>query len=140
MTSLSGELFAVLSEHSILARGCESLDDEASFIDGVEQAQTHSDIDLLYLLFQTRSRQLQLPSLASPHRFLSGLIIGRDVATSQKLFNREPNQPITFIGQPQLTKWYQLAANQLSLNTEVMDGSQISKTGLHFIYQSLNIN
>ena len=102
LTSLSGELFAILKTHSILARGANgSSTDETQFITGVKRNLAEPECDLLHLLFETRSRQIsgQMPSSASAD-FLSGLIIGRDIQSALRLFDHSPQRTDSLYRQP----------------------------------------
>lgn len=87
-TAFTGELFALLSEHSILIGDSASAAaaDEA-FHSGVELASRLENGQLLHALFSTRSRQLSGDLAASQAQaYLSGLLIGSDIAAAARLF------------------------------------------------------
>ena len=78
---MTGEFYALLRQHSILARTLPPSDgelDEAAFRRGVEHAQ-HSG-NLLHAAFSARTLSLfdRLPAAALPS-YLSGLVIGEEL-------------------------------------------------------------
>jgi len=138
-TSLSGELFATLAEHSILVSQQQQSEpfSKHCFIMGVAFACKHSATDLLYLLFQTRVQTLFNESLHSPHSYLSGMIIGRELTTAIALFDIHKKQTLCFISNAVLNQRYQFAAKSLGYNCLVVDGNLASCSGIHLIYQFL---
>ena len=81
-THMTGEVFAALSQHTILARTSEdSPHQEAAFARGVARAQQAGG--LLHHLFGTRTLHLlgELPAEAADS-YLSGLLIGHEVAAA----------------------------------------------------------
>ncbi len=83
-TFMTGELFAILRDHSILGRfaregAARTLSDEAAFDDGVASARESKD-GIAPLLFSARARVLlgALPGSASLD-YLSGLLIGDEL-------------------------------------------------------------
>jgi 2-dehydro-3-deoxygalactonokinase len=86
-TFMSGELFDVLSKHSILQysvsaeqetqQGLEAADDVAAFLAGVRQAL---EIPMSSALFQVRTRQLLEGKPGESNRsFLSGVLLGAEL-------------------------------------------------------------
>jgi 2-dehydro-3-deoxygalactonokinase len=79
-TFMTGELFDVLSRHSVLrftTDANEDVLDEPAFLEGVEAANT---VGLMKALFQARSRGVLRGTPASANRaFLSGLLIGAEL-------------------------------------------------------------
>lgn len=138
MTSLSGELYDLLASHSVLLRGSPGVAtfDSESFAAGVSRSQ--QGLDLLHLLFETRSRQIagHLSPQAAP-AFLSGLIIGRDMAGAMQPYGNSPASlpAITVIASSKLGELYCRAGQQLGFICSALDGSNLSQTGLHHIYQ-----
>jgi 2-dehydro-3-deoxygalactonokinase len=80
-TYVTGETFAILRQHSILARLMDSDDDdEAAFQRGVERAFADPS-GLLHSLFSVRSLGLYNEiATASLSSYLSGLVIGTEIA------------------------------------------------------------
>jgi len=77
-TFLTGELYALLAQHSTLSTPGETVFDDAAFVAGVRASRT---LGLSAALFQTRARTVlgHLPARHS-RAFLSGVLIGAEVA------------------------------------------------------------
>jgi 2-dehydro-3-deoxygalactonokinase len=116
-TFMTGELFAVLSEHSILGRTQQrgaAFDSEA-FDRGVQVAlSTDGEIGPLSTLFSARS--LGLTGELNPTEqadYLSGLLIGHELAALANVQRRRRNSArlpsIILIGNPQLCARYSRA-------------------------------
>ncbi|MCX2900855.1 2-dehydro-3-deoxygalactonokinase [Pseudomonas mandelii] len=116
-TFMTGEIFAVLSEHSILGRTQQrggSFDGDA-FDRGVQVAlSTDGDIGPLSTLFSARSLGLtgELPASAQPD-YLSGLLIGHEVCALANVQRHRRNSvhlpSVILIGNTQLCDRYQRA-------------------------------
>ncbi|MGB1402813.1 MAG: 2-dehydro-3-deoxygalactonokinase [Porticoccaceae bacterium] len=136
ITGLSGELFAVLEQHSVLLSQSDVPDYNhcpEHFALGIER--TESGSNLIQLLFETRSRQLSGQLSASAARaFLSGLIIGSDIRGIMQRSNTQHSE-IAFIGKPELCNHYQSACQQLGYNGRIIDGEKLVLAGLHFLMQ-----
>ena len=109
-TFMSGEVYALLRQHSILARMMPAQDDaldEEAFTRGVLHAQQASG--LLRSAFSARTLALfdRLPAPALPS-YLSGLVIGEELR-GRSLDARE----VVLIGAPALTQRYALALHAL---------------------------
>src|SRR5262249_35916190 len=94
-TALAGELFELLRRQSVLARDSGEVDGlSPAFALGLDFARQKAD--LLHLLFSARSRvvtgELSKEDAAS---YLSGLVLGKDVATALALF--EVDGPVHLI-------------------------------------------
>lgn len=141
ITSVCGELFSCLTKHSVLARGAATSEfDKRYFIDGVIRSSEQRQTDLIHLLFETRSRQLdgQLPQKASAD-FLSGLIIGRDLLGACELYNQaELNTSVKIIADSGLSDLYALAGDQLDIPTDCLNGQELSRMGIHCLYRAAN--
>lgn len=139
-SALSGELFALLNAHSVLARGAGPVDvNHSAFAEGVGVAQSQSQAGLLHLLFSTRSRQLA-GEIAKEEAasYLSGLIIGEDVAAAMRLFGS--GGAVTLVCAPELAALYAkaLAAHGLASNTIAGDDAALS--GLAFLHAKLSFS
>jgi 2-dehydro-3-deoxygalactonokinase len=138
MTSLSGELYDLLASHSVLLRGspADAAFDIGAFTAGVSRSQ--QGLDLLHLLFETRSRQIMgnlAPAAAGS--FLSGLIIGNDMAGAMRPYKDSPaTMPaITVIASTKLSELYCLAGQQQGFACNALDGSNLALAGLHYLHQ-----
>jgi 2-dehydro-3-deoxygalactonokinase len=136
ITGLSGELFAVLEQHSVLLSQLDVPDYNHCpdhFALGIERTETGSN--LIQLLFEPRSRQLSGQLSASAARaFLSGLIIGSDIRGIMQRSNTQHSE-VAFIGKPELCNHYQSACQQLGYNGRIIDGEKLVLAGLHFLMQ-----
>ena len=108
-TFMTGEFFAVLSQHSILARTLvtDAAFNEAAFVQAVHLAQDGPG--LLAHVFGTRTSALfdRLPAEhLSSH--LSGLLIGEELRAM-----RQATQPLLLVGSALLTARYELALRSL---------------------------
>lgn len=139
VTALSGELFSLLKNHSVLiANADEKHIDEATYLRGVQAVEKLNGAHLLHALFATRSQQVtgELPP-AQAQSYLSGLIIGSDVIGATTLFRSiVPDiAAVTLIGDPTLCHYYDLALKHLGLKTDISDPAQIAIAGYASIYQ-----
>jgi 2-dehydro-3-deoxygalactonokinase len=125
-TFMTGEFYALLSQHSILARTLDAQAplDEVAFLEGVTQADNGQG--LLHNAFGARTLALfdRMPAgeLAS---YLSGLLIGEELRT-QSIHGGE----LVLIGSPALTQRYLLAL-EISGNTARTLGAEATWAGLH---------
>lgn len=111
-TLMTGELFAVLRQHSILgATGVDAADDAKAFARGVVAARDSGAAGALSRLFSTRALMLggALPPASVPD-YLSGLLIGEEfrAALADGLARRDA--PLPLIGETALCERYRRAA------------------------------
>lgn len=136
-TGLSGELFALVSAHSVLARGAGAVNgDHPAFAEGLATARAQTQAGLLHLLFSTRSRQLagEIPKEEAAS-YLSGLIIGEDVAAALRLF--APDGAVTLICTPELASLYGQALAAHGIASSTVTGDEAALSGLAFIHHNL---
>ena len=124
-TSLTGELFALLKEHSILVAKDEVIFakpfDEESFLRGVDVILNQPRA-LLHSLFSTRTRKLTLgESAGDGPSYLSGLLIGSCVQNAIDLFGT-PDAGIELIGDPSLCRKYAIAIERMGQKSQILDG------------------
>jgi 2-dehydro-3-deoxygalactonokinase len=126
-TFMTGEFYALLSQHSILARTLDANAplDEAAFVEGVTRSDNGQG--LLHNAFGTRTLALfeRMPTqeLAS---YLSGLLIGEELRTQSLHASGE----VVLIGSPALTQRYTLALRATGIATRTM-GAEATWAGLH---------
>jgi 2-dehydro-3-deoxygalactonokinase len=106
-TYMTGEFYALLRKHSILARTLAAEDgalDEAAFLQGVAHARREAN--LLSAAFSARTLALfdRLPAASAPS-YLSGLVIGEELRQPQA----RADGKIAVIGAPELARRYALA-------------------------------
>jgi 2-dehydro-3-deoxygalactonokinase len=136
-SALSGELFALLSAHSVLARGAGAVNGaHAAFAEGLQVAKTNTQAGLLHLLFSTRSRQLagEIPKEEAAS-YLSGLVIGEDVAAALRLFGASGR--VTLICAPELAALYARALDAHGLASDAVSGDDAALAGLVFVHHAL---
>jgi 2-dehydro-3-deoxygalactonokinase len=139
LTSPTGELFAMLCEHSVLVRdqAAAVAHDVGEFERGLAAVARHPDVSLLHKLFQCRTLRLdqQLSPEGAPS-WMSGLLIGTDVAGALPLFaTHDAGAPVYVIGAPQLTAAYSLAITRHGRTTIQIDGFRAALAGLALVYQ-----
>ena len=126
-TFMTGEFYALLSQHSILARtlDADAPLDEAAFVEGVTRSDNGQG--LLHNAFGARTLALfeRMPTeeLAS---YLSGLLIGEELRTQSLHASGE----VVLIGSPALTQRYTLALRATGIATRTM-GAEATWAGLH---------
>lgn len=134
-TTMAGELYATLADHSVLLHGFgrDLPGDATAFRLGLDRAAGCGTDLLLQLLFETRSRQLD-GSLAGAQAasFLSGLVIGADIAIASKQLHADPgiDACIHLIGTPELTSLYAQGFAARGIATSTLDGGDCALAGL----------
>lgn len=140
LTAFTGELFAILKNHSILItdQSKEDLNEDA-FLSGVQAAEKMAEAQLLHSLFSTRSQQVLglMPSADAPS-YLSGLIIGSDVKGARNVFSNINS--VTVIADPRLCQLYDLSLQHFGVECRTCDPAEIAISGFETIYQHLSIN
>ena len=128
---MTGEFYALLSKHSILARtlDTEAPFDAAAFEAGVRRAQAGPS--LLHTAFGTRTLALfeALPQAALAS-YLSGLLIGEELRA--QALSAGSAQEVLLIGSDTLTARYARALALLGLRCRAF-GAEASWAGLHAI-------
>ena len=136
VSAMTGELYALLRQHSILSASMapEAAFDEAAFDEGVAAA---GDGDALAArLFTVRARVVGYGRpVASTASYLSGLMIGAEVAATPALLGVETGEPIDLLGDPKLCGLYARALAVRGRRTETHDGDPAAITGLFAIFQ-----
>jgi 2-dehydro-3-deoxygalactonokinase len=135
-TALSGELFELLSRHSVLARDGGSVDPESpAFALGLRTARDNARSGLLHLLFSTRSRVVTgTMAKADAASYLSGLIVGADVGAALALFG--PGR-VPLVCSPLLAALYARALGTYGVIAPVIDGDAAALAGLVQIHTEL---
>src|ERR1700761_1550323 len=136
LTCMSGELFALLSEKSVLKPGAPP-SDPASFREGLDYGAASGP--LASRLFTVRARmvgpdkgrRLEAGKAAS---FLSGLLIGDETARLPQLLGLEEGSTIGLMGDPSLCELYAPALSLRGLTVEQADAEQAVIAGLASLY------
>jgi 2-dehydro-3-deoxygalactonokinase len=138
LTAPTGELFALLCEHSVLVRdGSTPIEHHSpDFERGLAESAKHPEASLLHQLFQSRSlrldKQLEPRGAAS---WMSGLLIGADVKGALALFTEHTSDPVYVIGAPQLTQSYARALERAGRSAIQIDGTKAAFAGLGYVYR-----
>jgi 2-dehydro-3-deoxygalactonokinase len=130
LTALTGELFALLRDHGTLGRAPVLEGDDAGdgFAAGVARQAACAQVPLTHLLFEIRSRHLcDGFTRARALAYLSGMLIGADVAAGLRLFAA---RRLTLIGEPALTGLYEQALGYHGAACESLDGGACALAGL----------
>jgi 2-dehydro-3-deoxygalactonokinase len=126
-TFMTGEVYALLSQQSILAKTLDlnGAFDEAAFVQGVDQSQTAGSV--LNKLFAVRTLGLfERMSAAALPSYLSGLLIGEELRTQSISVE---SAPVILIGSHALSLRYTLALQHLGIACESR-GAEATWAGL----------
>ncbi len=130
-THMTGEVYALLKQHSILGRMMTTSDlSESTFVAGVTRAADAGG--LLHHLFGVRAEVLA-SRLAENHSasYLSGILIGHELRAATPGIER-----FHIVGTGELTALYTLAASQLGLETVSHETDAVTR-GLFALAQNL---
>nr|WP_282597596.1 2-dehydro-3-deoxygalactonokinase [Thalassospira sp. ER-Se-21-Dark] len=136
-TYMSGEVFALLSNNSILKHSVDDTWDDAAFADAVRAARTQPTA-FLHSLFGVRAGALVAPagtSVPPGASVLSGTVIGTEIADVLGLL--EPGENIALIGAGKLASLYQAALAVHHHKAALQDGAAITLAGLSQAYGTL---
>ena len=134
-TFMTGEVFALMSQHSILGKtmGLQGAFDEAVFLQGIAESQQANS--LLYHLFAVRTLGLfERLSAAQLPSYLSGLLIGEELRHQEVSTHAEP---VILIGSEALTMRYTLALQHLRISSQSR-GAEATWAGLFALASSFD--
>ena len=136
-TFMTGEFYALLSQHSILAKTClpDAPLKKEVFIEGVMQSQKPGG--LLHHAFSARSLALfEKLNPAQSSSYISGLLIGEEIK-SAKAEMLDENTPLFILGNSQLTQRYGYAMEALEVSATAL-ANEVTWSGLwavaHHLY------
>ena len=133
-TVMTGELHYLLLRHSLVGAGLpEQVSAPGAFNAGLERG-LHSP-DILPRLFEVRASHV-LGSLPREQvgEFLSGLLIGAEVATLSQRFR---DQQVTIVAGETLANRYQQALSAIGRQTTVVSGDNAFQTGVRSIIHAV---
>jgi 2-dehydro-3-deoxygalactonokinase len=141
LTVPTGELFALVCEHSVLVRDKTTpvAHHAADFERGLAAAARHPEIPVLHKIFQARS--LRLDKQLSPEgaaSWMSGLLIGADVAGALQLFEADPKSEVCIVGTSHLVEAYSTALARAGRKVTATDGERTAFAGLGYLYRELD--
>jgi 2-dehydro-3-deoxygalactonokinase len=125
-TFMTGELFALLSQHgSLTTLVSGQVFDHNAFIAGLKNAGGL----LTQQLFGIRARAvLDKTDFADSQSYLSGLLIGQEFRAAMAM--KERIKHFHLVAAPQLTDLYAIAALHFGMECEVMDIEAVTRNGL----------
>lgn len=134
-TVMTGELFALLSQNSVLRHSVDSADwDDDAFTDAVADTLTKPET-VTSRLFQIRaSHLLQDTGSATSKARLSGTLIGAEIAATRPYWL---GQNVALIGAPKLNALYAKALENQGLTPAHHSGDDLTLKGLTAAYQEL---
>lgn len=130
-TFMTGELFAVLGEHSILRHSVNGAGfdaDTPAFRSGAGRALDGRQA-LPEMLFGVRARGLVAEDADDGGAYLSGLLIGSEVAAAAR--GLEPARDIVLLASGALASLYQAAMIQAGLTVRLHDADAAARAGLY---------
>jgi 2-dehydro-3-deoxygalactonokinase len=141
VTALTGEVFALLENHSVLIADAEAAEFSPEiFMQGVNVAQDLQTGQLLHALFTTRSRQV-VGELSELHAssYLSGLLIAADIIGSVALMavQNDVIASVDLIGDSVLCERYQMALESFGMVVNSCNATQMAMAGYGAIYKTL---
>ncbi|HZZ68511.1 MAG TPA: 2-dehydro-3-deoxygalactonokinase [Phenylobacterium sp.] len=127
VTAMTGELFAVMSQHSLLKSDAPPDDDDA-FDEGLAAAGAGDA--LAARLFTARARVVggKADAETTPS-YLSGLLIGAEVASTPQLLGVTPER-VALLGDATLCDRYRRALTRAGVEAETFDGEAAAVAGL----------
>lgn len=130
-TALTGELFALLSEQSVLRHSMDSWD-EAAFVQTIADTYQHPE-RLLLNLFSIRGRDL-LNGNRSGRAVLSAMLIATELAGMSHMWRE---RPITIIGDGEVTRLYALALKTRGQEVRAYQACDCTLSGLQAAYNHI---
>lgn len=131
-TYMTGEMYALLREHSMIGRPATEPADPAGFALGLDAAMRNSGesrVGLLHLLFGARAAVVSgrmSPSLLGP--YLSGLLTGDEIDGALSQFSRPSS--VTIVADPPRADLYVEALNRRAIATTVKAPQEALIAGL----------
>jgi 2-dehydro-3-deoxygalactonokinase len=141
LTVPTGELFAILCEHSVLVRDKSTpvAHHAAEFERGLAASARHPEIPVLHKIFQARS--LRLDQQLAPEgaaSWMSGLLIGADVAGALQLFEVDEKSKVHIVGTSHLVAAYATALARAGRTSSTLDGERTAFAGLGYLHRELD--
>lgn len=133
-TFMSGEIFSILSQHSLLGKGLPpQQEDKSAFLLGVKTALRGAPFT--HLIFSARTRRLA-GEVASEHihSYLSGLTIGYE------LLAVPAGRQAWVVGSPALTERYLLASPLMDIKLTPVNGDDCFIRGLSHLFSLIQGN
>lgn len=136
-TVMTGELHHLLLSHSLIGVGIVEQEESLEAFDaGLEQGISEDAI--IARLFEIRASHL-LEALPRAHvsEYLSGLLIGNEVATQLRHYQPARSAPITLVANPKLCARYQRALARLGYHATTLEGDNAFQAGIRSIAHAM---
>ncbi|WP_431224391.1 2-dehydro-3-deoxygalactonokinase [Serratia sp. L9] len=136
-TVMTGELHHLLLNHSLIGVGLtEQRPDPQAFTQGLEAGLDEEH--LVCRLFETRAAHvLGKLEKSAVSDWLSGLLIGNEVAQMQRKYPLPTGAALTVIGNPKLGERYAQALNLAGIRHRMLDGDRAFQSGIRSIVNEL---
>lgn len=136
-TVMTGELHHILMKHSLIGAGLpEQQRDAGAFHQGLETGA--NDRTILSRLFEVRAAHvLGTRPREAVSEFLSGLLIGHEVAQMAGTFMQGERAPLTLIAGSSLAERYQKALAFTGLSAQLLEGDRAFQQGIRSIVDEL---
>jgi 2-dehydro-3-deoxygalactonokinase len=136
-TVMTGELHHLLLNHSLVGVGLtEQQPDPQAFTRGLEIGLNEDHI--LRCLFETRAAHvLGKLDKSAVSDWLSGLLIGNEVAQMQRQYPLPAGTALTVIGNSKLGERYAQALNMAGMRYQLLDGDRAFQAGIRSIVNEL---
>jgi 2-dehydro-3-deoxygalactonokinase len=133
-TFLTGELFELLSRQSFLRHSLAGSDRDLSTVADFALAvrrTAEEGLPFLAAIFSVRARQLLKGVAAADNlAYLSGLVIGGEIAAARASGRLKPGTPLRVIGTRSLARAYRAAFATAGHASEALDGKELVAAGL----------
>lgn len=139
-TALTGELFDLLANNSVLIQEKATLFNQEAFDAGAAFTLNSEMGSFIHGLFSVRSRQLfgQL-SADEATSYLSGLLIGSDIRAAMNAteWNLSSMDKVSIIGAPHLSRCFSSVLESQAITTEVCQVTATTLLGFNSVIQSI---
>jgi 2-dehydro-3-deoxygalactonokinase len=139
-TAMTGELFDIITNHSILIRDKENIFDQSSFQKGADFTLKSELGSFTHGLFSVRSKQLfgEL-SHAQANSYLSGLLIGSDVraAINAEEWQLDQLDKVSVIGVKHLSQQFSQVLNSHGIKTNNCKVDDVILLGFNSVYRQI---
>ena len=133
LTAMTGELFAVLSRHSVL-KSETAVEDWSAFLDGARRG--HAPGALASKLFSVRSRVVGGSMAQSAVRdYMSGVLIGDETALLPGMLGCGETVSVDLLGEAELCRFYAAALSERGVKSETHNGDEAVIAGLAALYR-----
>lgn len=138
-TALTGELFDLITNHSVLIQEKSTSFSQTAFDSGAAFTLNSEMGSFIHGLFSVRSRQLfgQL-SASEATSYLSGLLIGSDIRAAMNAteWNLAKMHKVSIIGAPHLSRCFSSVLQKQSISTEICKVTTTTLLGFNSVAQS----